>query len=221
MRNLLIIGIVVACVESAWPLSFMGPPTSQMRPNHYKLGMDYSTAHTSAALPDHGTGIDDLDTDLFLARLDYGIHEMVDVCARLGLVEIEDLGSELAWGLGIRSTILVSEGLNWGGLVQVTSISGSVRTLKVDLFEFQLALGPLWKVNEAVGLYGGPFLHWISGDMERRWPGQTFSSDIEQESLLGVYAGCAIWATNQGELYLEYQKTADADALGVSLLFRF
>lgn len=223
MRNLMIIGIVVACAESAWSLSYMGPPTSQVMPHHYKLGVDFSTGKMNADLPDNATGlkIKDLDTDLYLARLDYGIYEKVDVYARLGLGEIEDLGNELAWGIGMKSTLSESGDLTWGGLVQMTSISGSKSTTKLDIWEMQLAAGPVWKMNEAVGFYGGPFLHWISGDMKRQWPGQTFSSDIEQESLFGIYAGIACWVTNQGELNVEYQITPDADALGVSLVWRF
>jgi hypothetical protein len=221
MRNVLIIGIVVACVESAWSLSYMGPPTSQMMPDHIKLGLDYSRAQTSADLSGSGGDIDGLDTDLYLARLDYGIHEAVDFYGRLGIVEIEELGSELAWGFGIKSTVMESEDLNWGVLFQVTSTAGSVRTLKLDIFEIQLAGGPVWKVDEAVSLYGGPFLHLIGGEMERRGPGLNASYDIEQASLFGIYAGISIWATNKAELHLEYQKTADADAMGVGILFRY
>ena len=221
MRNLMIIGIVAVCVESAWPLSYMGPSTSQMMPNRYKLGMDYSIAQTSADLSGNGIDIDDLETDLCLARLDYGIQEKVDFCGRLGFAEIEDLGNELAWGVGIKSTVMESEDLNWGGLVQITSTAGSVSTLKLDMLEIQLAVAPVWKVNETVSLYGGPFLHWISGEMERLQLGQKLSFDIEQASLWGAYVGIASWVTNQGELRLEYQKTADADALGVGVLWRF
>jgi hypothetical protein len=192
-----------------------------MRPNQYKFGVNYTKAQTSVDLSGNGIDIDDLDTDLYLARLDYGIHEKVDFCGRLGFAEIEDLGNELAWGVGIKSTIMEFPDLDWGGLVQITSTTGSVSTLKLDMFEIQLAVGPVCKVNETVDLYGGPFLHWISGEMERRWPGASFSSDIEQESILGVYAGIAIWATNQGEFHLEYQKTADADAMGFGILLRF
>jgi hypothetical protein len=228
MRNLLIIGIVLTCVKSAWALSYMGPMTSQMRVNHWKLGLEYSRAQTSVDLSDFGTDIEDLKTDLYLPRLDYGIYEKMDIYVRLGWAEIEDkgegiekMGNELAWGLGIKSTIIESEDLNWGGLVQITSTSGSESTLELEIFEIQLAGGFVWKVNESIDLYGGPFLHWISGEMDIRWLGQTFSSDIEEKSLLGVYAGIAIWATNKGELHLEYQKTADADALGIGIFYPF
>ena len=147
----------------------------------------------------------------------------------------------LAWGFGTRATFWQDDEVCWGGLFQVTwlepgdssiSLSGDPvfsGTAEIEIWEVQIAVGPTWRVDDNFRLYGGPFLHFVNGDLDLS--GRTVvmgsdisvetSGDIEEESQLGGYAGAHLDVDENTSCYIECQLTGDAWAIGLGAARRF
>jgi hypothetical protein len=83
---------------------------------------------------------------------------------------------------------------------------------------------------EGFCVYGGPFLHFVRGDIEASLSGTDsfaatnrieLSQDIRQESELGFYAGVQGDASQSTSWYAEYRITADAWGVGIGAVRRF
>lgn len=203
--------------------------------------------------------IEDLTSNMFLGSLGYGICENWDAFVYVGAADSEDEiteslacgGSgnqyygfsgdyEAAWGFGTRVTFCQEGNLTWGGLFQMTwsGIDGSNLKLRgdpvfsgsveLDFWEIQVAAGPTLQL-EGFSIYGGPFLHFVKGDMELS--GTTVSlgttqrveseADIREESNFGAFVG-AQWDIDEDTCwYTEYQFTGDAWGAGMGIVWRF
>jgi len=203
--------------------------------------------------------IQDLTSNVVLSQAAYGLNDDWDVFLRLGATDAQDDierlypdgatdlyegfdGSfGLAWGVGTRATFWQDGDVSWGGLVQLTWIdpgdgdiglagdpvfSGNV---EIDFWEVQVALGPTLRVDDNFRIYGGPFLHFVDGDIEIS--GTTVdmgtdirveaTGDIEEGSQFGGFAG-AHWDTDDNtSCYIEFQLTGDAWGVGVGAAQRF
>jgi hypothetical protein len=158
-----------------------------------------------------------------------------------------DGGLGFAWGLGARATFLEDGDLTWGGLIQVlwenpsdgdVSFSSSgdpffanplTGDAEFNLREIQVAVGPTWQL-EKFCVYGGPFLHFVEGDVEISVSGidsfdalnnVELSEDIREASEFGVYAGLQGEASESTSWYAEYRMTGDAWGIGVGAVRRF
>lgn len=148
----------------------------------------------------------------------------------------------LAWGLGTRATFWQDEQLSWGGLCQITwlnpddssiDLSGDpVFSGKADIdnmWEVQIAAGPTWRAVENLCIYGGPFLHFVNGELD--FSGSTVdmgtniltkaSSDIEEKSQLGGYVGAQFDLDQNTFCFIEGQLTDDAWGIGIGASRRF
>jgi len=148
----------------------------------------------------------------------------------------------LAWGFGTKATFWQDEQLSWGGLVQITWLNpgdGSVKLSgdpafsgKADidnLWEVQIAGGPTWRLENNLRIYGGPFLHFVNGDLDIS--GSTVdmgteiltkaSSDIEEKSQFGGYVGAQLDVDQNTSCILEVQLTGDAWGIGIGAARRF
>ena len=85
-----------------------------------------------------------------------------------------------------------------------------------DIFDVQFALGPCWRRGAFV-LYGGPMLHFISGEVTIPGSG-TF--DIEQESWFGGYIGTGL-SNRHLSLIVEGQVTPDSFGGAIMLGWKF
>lgn len=93
-----------------------------------------------------------------------------------------------------------------------------------DLLEIQIALGPNYEITDRFSVYGGPFLHFVRGDMELRAsidgePGRD-SCDLKG-SEIGCYFGLSAELTKNSDFNIEYQFTNDAQAIGLRFIHRF
>ena len=203
--------------------------------------------------------IKDLESNIVMVRAGYGISENWDAFVRLGGADAEndmeriypdgatpdefdsDGSYGVAWGFGTRATFWQDEEVSWGGLFQITwsepddsdmSLSGDPEfygTAEIDLWEVQIAVGPTVQVDDSIRIYGGPFLHFVNGDLDL--DGQTVdmgstifleaSGDLEEESQFGGYAGVHFDVDENTFCYVEGQYTSDAWAVGVCLARRF
>jgi hypothetical protein len=147
----------------------------------------------------------------------------------------------LAWGFGTRVTLWQDEKLSWGGLFQMTwekpdksniKLSGDTNfsgTAEMEIREVQIAAGPTWRLVDSVCLYGGPFLHYVNGDLD--YSGQTVdmgdelrveaSGDIEEKSQFGGYIGAQLDVDVNTSCFIECQLTGDAWGIGIGAARRF
>jgi len=203
--------------------------------------------------------INDLKSNIVLGRVSYGISDNWDAFLRLGIADAEgdieqtftnapsfeyqgfDGSYGFAWGLGTKVTIWEDKDITWGGLLQMTwvepgdssiSLKGDSNysgNAEIEFCEVQLAIGPTWRIEDNFSIYGGPFLHFVNGDLD--FGGETIdlgdrigmesSGDIEEKSEFGGYVG-ASWDENERTSYfIECQLTGDAWGIGIGAARKF
>ncbi len=203
--------------------------------------------------------IEDLTTNMFLGSLGYGICDNWDAFVRVGVANAKDEITETqacgtpgsqyygfsgdykaAWGFGTRATFFQEGNLTWGGLFQMTwlGIEGSSLKLRgdpnfsgdveLDFWEIQVAAGPTLQLD-GFSIYGGPFLHFVKGDMDLN--GSTVDSgvtqlvssqaDIREESRFGGFAGVQWDIDENTSWYAEGQFTGDALGFGAGIVWKF
>jgi hypothetical protein len=163
-----------------------------------------------------------------------------------------------AWGFGTKYTFWEQmENLHWGILFQMKWVNSEdtlagaevedlgdgvweIETIRsdaeFDYYEMQIAVGPTWEAMEGFCIYGGPFLHMVSGDLDNDFSetvatydnpngagtpltGPTTlsgkeSSDLEEESTFGGYVGAQLDVTEQMQVFAEVMFTGDAWGIG-------
>lgn len=146
---------------------------------------------------------------------------------------------ELAWGFGTRFTLKDEETLKWGGMAQMTwqKPKGSTAwtakndpsyltdgTWELDYWELIVAFGPTF-VYDNVEFYGGPFLHLVRGDLSldatTSDPGRAGTNlDLEEEALVGAYAGMQMDLYENMLFYVDGQFTGKAWGVGLGTILR-
>lgn len=224
--------IVLLSVNPLWALTFMGPATTDLERGQARIGAEYSTGEAdvsvSGSILPGTTTSDDIDIDALLARLSAAPFENIELYLRLGMAEVGDLDEDLAWGAGVKVTVFDSEPLPWGVLFQVAHFQGDdketagpiVIESDLDVYEYQIAVGPSYRVGN-VCVYGGPFLHFIDGDLDLKALNQKVTLDIEQESEFGGYVGLAADVVANLSVNIEGQFTSDADLFAASVSIKF
>jgi len=146
---------------------------------------------------------------------------------------------ELAWGFGTRFTLTDNETVKWGGMARMTwqkPKGNSTWTAKadpgyqttgtweLDYWEFIVAVGPTF-VYDNVEFYCGPFLHMVRGDMD--FAGTTTdgsrastSQDLEEENMVGGYAGMQVDLCENTLFYVDGQYTGKAWGIGLGTIMR-
>lgn len=152
-----------------------------------------------------------------------------------------DSDSELAVGGGLKATFLELGGLKLGGLIQSSwaEYHGKLDAphwaapdfTELQIAEVQIAAGATYTWDDRISIYGGPFLHFISGELDDTLSevdagsGDLLNSvyvwDVNEDSVFGCYLGAQLELAEGCSVSVEYQKTAAADAFGASLLCRF
>jgi hypothetical protein len=135
---------------------------------------------------------------------------------------------EFAWGAGTKATLLTEEKLRVGGVFQVQwfksedelRLAGFSGDAEIDMYEFQVALGAMYEVY-GLNLYGGPFVHCVSGDVDMKTAGGTRSLDIEESPKSGGLVGVAVEISNLFNLCAEYMFTSDATGFGIGTTWLF
>ena len=161
-----------------------------------------------------------------------------------------DASAGFAYGLGARATFWQEGDIVWGGLVQVlwenpgdgdislTSSPSAVNPpdatrldgdAELDLQEIQVAVGPTIQM-QGFAVYGGPFLHVVTGDLDVSVTGLDVTStpnrvelsqDIHQESEFGVFAGAQGEIDQDTSWFVEFQITGDAWGVGIGGVRKF
>lgn len=156
-----------------------------------------------------------------------------------------EAGYGFAYGFGARATFWQEGDITWGGFVQIlwenprdgdidlapedgdpSKLSGDV---EIDLQEIQVAVGPTIDMG-IVSLYGGPFLHIVSGDLDADISGidsfsavnrVSLSQDVEEESEFGGFVGALGEMDKDTSWFAEFQVTSDAWGIGIGGIRKF
>jgi hypothetical protein len=102
---------------------------------------------------------------------------------------------------------------------------------EIDIVEVQIAAGITCILSDRVSVYGGPFLHFIDGELNDTYSEvdigtgglltTEYSWEIEQDSTFGGYLGTQMELAENCSLNIEFQHTAAADAFAASVVLRF
>ena len=205
--------VVGVCSSITIALPPMGPPRATLQEGQWEFGLEYG--YNEMDLQTFGTvkevqvspsvvrvngyteyKIEDLQSNLYLARLGAGVWENWDLFVRFGATDAQDEitevlatgalgdqyadfdgGSGFAWGFGTRTTFYQEGDTTWGGLLQITWANPDESDIidKSDTSFAGNAEIDYWEVQIAIGptvefdsfrLYGGPFLQFVNGDLE-------------------------------------------------------
>jgi hypothetical protein len=221
---LLVVVLMVAGLWSsaAWALRPMGPPMAGLEPSQMSVGFEFSWSEMDADID--GDTTDDIESLAYLANLGYGIADNWEAFIRLGIagvdVDDEDFSGDdqFAYGFGTKLTFAEDDALTWGGLFQMdwTKSEDSGEDVEIEAYEIQIAVGPTYQM-EGMSLFGGPFLHFVDGDVDV--PGDTL--DMEQESEIGGYVGAQFDIAENASWNIEFQFTGDAQAICTGIVWRF
>lgn len=206
---------------------------------------------------DWGDAVDltlkDFEVKRGYANLGYGIADNCEAFFRVGGsrgkfgdslwedAEKFDSKSEPAVGLGIKATFLDEGNFQIGGLLQANwaKFDGKLYAshwaasdfVEIDMAEIQIAVGMNCMLSDQVSVYGGPFLHFLDGELYDTFSevdagtGGLLTSEylwnIEQDSAFGGYLGTQVELAENCFLNIEFQHTAAADAFGASIAWRF
>jgi len=226
MKTVKFLALVILIWSSqAIALSPMGPPIPDIDVGQYGIDFGYGYGEVDVKASGYGVSatLSGVDFSTIFAQLNYGIAENWQGSFRLGTAEIEG-DSDFTWGLGTKVGLGEHYGLDWGALFQINwfdneeafTVDGYSGIMDFEAYEIQLALGPTYKTDN-FSIYGGPFLHFIEGDLELL--GLTF--DLEQESVIGGYVGISTEIAENTDLNLEFQATGNAQTIGLKLAWRF
>jgi len=227
------------CSSSAQALTPLGPPKAGLKREQHSLGFVFASSEMDLEVSGYGLSetLPDIESKTYLARAGYGLSDGCELYTLVGLSDSSAEGyngsSELAWGFGAKFTVAEKDSVTWGGLFQMcsTSSEGSVSgdvpgygwqtiDLDIQLYDIQIAFGPTY-TQEAFSIYGGPFLHFVDGDLEVSLLGESGTVDIEQESEFGGYVGSQFDLAESSSLFIEYQMTGDASAIAGGIVWRF
>jgi hypothetical protein len=152
--------------------------------------------------------------------------------------------SGYAFGFGAKVTVYEKDKLKLGGLFQMSRASSeatlsygssSKERVELDIREIQIAVGPTYQLTSNLVIYGGPFWHFVnfggSGIDGKKDPTidpsqaeqkiSYASYDIGNLSYFGGYIGAQLEFLKDTFYCIEYQHTADADAVAMSVRWKF
>jgi hypothetical protein len=199
----------------------------------------------------NGLTLKDFQTMKLYGSIGYGFEKKWEVFGRFGVARAtfgdsiwdsgEDFesGAELAIGGGVRTTFyeFYKPNLKLGALAQVnwSRFDGKLDAsqwpgpdfVEINLAEAQIAFGATYVWSDRVTLFGGPFVHFLYGDLENVFTDFEYTWDIDEGPIYGLYIGALMdfdslidigWNC---ELNVELQLSEEANALGAGLLWRY
>lgn len=247
MKKWILFAAVVLFSTNVWALTTLGPPKADLMKGRFSLGVDYIYGKQDVQL-NHGLSpaggpkmtIDGMKVNSVGVKLGYGLMDNWEafISTTGGSIRGSESGgisfnssNGYSLGFGTKATFGRYYDMDWGGIFQIlwASMDGKTRagaaswSSHASLYEIQLAIGPTYQLNDKVALYGGPFFHILDGrfSAKRRTTPARISYDLDQGSYFGGYIGAAFDITENTDFCIEYQHTATADALGMSMKYKF
>ena len=184
-------------------------------------------------------------------NLGYGIIDGLDAFLRLGATtatfgdsiweeaEKFDSHADFTVGCGIKATFYEHDKLKLGVLFQANwaEFDGRLSAahwaaadlVEMSITEIQVAVGPTYKLADHISIYGGPFFHFVVGDLDDEFSEASdgglltskYSWDLDESLNFGGYIGAQVDIAEDLSFNIEYQQTESADALSAGLIWRF
>lgn len=184
-------------------------------------------------------------------NLGYGIIDGLDAFLRLGGTtatfgdsiwedaEKFDSHADFTVGCGIKATFYEDDKLKLGGLFQASwaEFDGRLSAahwaaadlVEMSITEIQVAVGPTYELADHISIYGGPFFHFVVGDLDDEFNEVSggglltskYSWDFDESLNFGGYIGAKVDIDENLSFNIEYQQTESADALSAGLIWRF
>lgn len=180
------------------------------------------------------------------ANLRYAISENLEGFFKLGVTRVRSEQSfggrqasydgecEPSFGFGARATLYQHEDLTVGLLGQAayTKIDDTIRgpsypyDMDLRFWEIQVALGPTYRFNDSLSVYGGPFYHYFNGDLKMSYGDNGLfeghmKTRVRVDSYWGGYLGLQAKISDRTAALVEYQRTESANAVAVNLALQF
>ena len=218
--------------SSAFALDTMGPPTAGLMQGQWSIGLDYSSSqmHNNFKYEGETSKVKGNRVEKTYANLGYGVADTWEVYGRLGASKAEAYGLEFvfggyrpAWGLGTKATFAQDGNLKWGALFQISWNQSKLEWNdggdyeKMKWYEYQIAVGPTYKLTDKVSIYGGPYYNVLDGDTTTR----TANGAILRDGHIGGYIGGQFAVNDNLALNAEYQLSTDESGLGLMLVWKF
>ena len=198
--------------------------------------------------------IENLKVNTLYATLGYGFFENYEAFLRMGTAsatfgdslweEGEDFDSNIDFAIGAGFKATFYKGFNWkiGGVFQInmSELDGDLDSsawvipqphfIEISTTEMQFAMGVTYLWSGRVSLYGGPFLHYISGDVDYElnkidenldYFNHKYSWEFKEGPTFGGYIGAQVKLLENSFANIEYQQTSDADIFGAGLMLRY
>jgi hypothetical protein len=196
--------------------------------------------------------VKDVEVNTLYATFGYGIVENYEVFLRMGLAsgkfgdslweEGEDFDSNVDFAIGAGFKATFYKGFDWkvGGIFQIsmTELDGKLESsawsiyqpnfVEISSTEMQIAIGVNYLRSSRLSIYGGPFVHFISGDFDYKFTriGENFDTgeyswEFSEGPTYGGYIGAQVKVVENGFANVEYQQTSDADFIGASFLLKY
>jgi len=203
---------------------------------------------TAASLPISG-----FEVNTLYATVGYGVFENCEAFLRMGAAnatfgdsfwnEGEDYDSDYNFAIGAGIKVNFYEGFDWkiGGVIQInrSELGGKLdssawvipqpQIVDISTTEIQIAIGTTYMYSKQLSIYGGPFAHFISGDLDFQFNRVTdqffdvgeFSWEINEGPTFGGYLGAQYEFAQNYFANIEYQHSSDADVFGLSIQMKY
>ena len=196
--------------------------------------------------------IKDFQVNTLYAAVGYGVFENCEAFLRIGAAKATfgdslwgegeefDGNIDLAIGCGVKATFY--EGFDWkiGAIFQInrSELDGEIDSsawitpqpnfVEISTTEMQIAMGATYMYSRRLLIYGGPFAHFISGNLDYDFnrvvenvDTGTFSWEINEGPTFGAYLGAQLEITKNVSGNIEYQQTSNGNVFGASVMMRY
>jgi len=250
MKRLCCTLIILSCLaEMALGFEFLGPSTPTQKWGQTSIGIDYSWSKLdieAQEAPELGLGsfiVKDSKMNKTQAKMTVTPTDGFELFFRSGIGDIKGASGErsdegLLLGGGLKVAIIRTKAWDLGIIAQTGwgKFNFDTETFVIDgipvsaeeevsFHEIQVAVGPVIRPIENITLYGGSFLHFITGSYEIEGTiGELDAEaeiDIEQEDVLGGYVGGLIELGQRTNIAVEYQITGSGNGVAASLQYKF
>lgn len=247
---LILVFVFGLCCSHVIAVAPLGPPVSNLGKGKSSIGVAYTYSRMDLEF-DSGTSpgggpaftLDGIRSHGIFVDFARGFGERWEAFIRVGAgstratdsvgataIHMHDPDSGYAVGFGTKFTLYQpSPKLKFGGIFQVlwtkvkgdAMIGGNPWKTETDMTEIQFAVGPEYKFNDKLSLYGGAFFNYVEGafDAERKNAAGIISYDIDNGDVAGAFLGTSIAISNNTDLNLEWQHSSSLDLVGVKLVF--
>ena len=250
MKNLYCSLIVLSCLSTnGFAFEPLGPSVPVLKANEAGIALEY----TWSKLDIETEGLTEFGLDSFVikdskinkvqAKLSVSVTKDLELFFRSGIGNLKgesgDRSDEgLLLGGGFKVAIIRDTAFDLGITAQTGwskfnfgpdafMIDGVAVSWEeqVSFHEIQVATGPVVKLAENITLYGGPFLHFITGQDEivGTIDGVNVEDefDLDQDHIFGGYIGTQIQLSSKTDIAVEFQTTESGEGIAASLQYRF